>query len=94
VPAACLADGQEADPAVTEQSFERSSGVQHGYRYFVPVAREASRQNSELPLAAADGQIANEEEHLHLRFGPCSFGLLADRPRTHIRNAPERSVNP
>jgi hypothetical protein len=58
------------------------------------VAREASRQNSELPLAAADGQIANEEEHLHLRFGPCSFGLLADRHERTFAMRSRGSVNP
>src|SRR4029077_4517160 len=60
--------------------------------HIMPVARETGRQDGDLPLASAHGEVANEEEHLHARSSLGNFGLPGGCP--HIRNAPERPVNP
>src|SRR4029453_19514679 len=69
MPTARLGDGEEAGAAAAEESFERPPGIEHDHRHVVPAPRQRGGQQGELALAAADGQIANEEQELHARPG-------------------------
>ncbi|MGZ3329170.1 MAG: hypothetical protein ACXU85_18615, partial [Xanthobacteraceae bacterium] len=46
-----------------------------------------------MPLAAANAEIANEEEHLHARSGLRNSACHGDAPAP-LRKAPERLLNP
>ncbi len=48
-----------------QQRLERASGVEHRHRDIMAAAREPGGRHGKLPLAAAHGQIADKEQHLH-----------------------------
>jgi hypothetical protein len=76
IPTPRFSDRQQAHAAVAEQFFKRTAGIEDGNRHVMAAPRQPGRQHGELTLAAADGEIADEQQELH---GPIKLASALDR---------------